>query len=169
MSNVAGKQRWVCPGCERSYSIPAGKKAPELCPDCRQKDAPSPFEFVPAAAAPPAAAPAKEPPPVVEAPAEPAAEKKYVPLAVVLPQIELDDNLIRMNERRFYAELAWRIVAFWVHVTFIPGVIALCFVDPVAGMFGFLFWMGLWMYLTIPVSVGDRIPLEEKLKNRNYW
>lgn len=29
-----GEQRWKCPKCSRSFRIPAGKSAPEACPDC---------------------------------------------------------------------------------------------------------------------------------------
>lgn len=29
-----GEQRWKCPKCSRLFRIPAGKSAPEVCPDC---------------------------------------------------------------------------------------------------------------------------------------
>lgn len=87
--------------------------------------------------------------------------------------VDLAGNLVRLSERRFYANLAWSIVRFWFTVIYLPGAIALIIVAAPAGFVALLFWAAVFIYLQFPASVGDKTPEERELErmkgNRNYW
>lgn len=38
-SPAAAKVPWICPGCGKLFSLPLGKAAPDLCPNCRREHA----------------------------------------------------------------------------------------------------------------------------------
>ena len=157
MSSVSDKQRWVCPGCQRPFGIAPGKKAPELCPECRDK--PPSLETT-----------VIEPPPgpritpvatrdVVqfkgpESFADPA-KARWKPLAVVLPQMDLDDLSEAsegMRERRYYADLAWKVTRFWFVMLFLPASLASFGIDPIVGFLSLAVWIGIFLALSMPSS-----------------
>lgn len=147
MSNAAEKQRWTCPGCRKTFVIAVGKKYPEFCPACRESP---PFPEI----AEQGAAAAPDVPAVKESLADPS-KAKWRPLAVVLPQTELDDLSEAsegMRERRYYADLAWRVTRFWFVLLYGPAALASWALNPVLGAIACMVWVVIVIALSVPAS-----------------
>ena len=74
---------------------------------------------------------------------------------MVLPQTELDDLSEAsegMRERRYYADLAWRVTRFWFVLLYGPAALASWALNPVLGAIACMVWVVIVIALSVPAS-----------------
>lgn len=154
MSTSAEKQRWTCPGCEKIYTIAAGRIAPELCPTCKTQPVALPAIKIEEPHPPVAVPPPVRAVEVQESLADPA-NPKWKPLAVVLPQLESNDlgeASDKLRERRYYADLAWSVTRFWFVVLVGPAALSGFAIAAPVGFLTCFIWLCVFGALSLPAS-----------------
>lgn len=128
MSRISTERRlWRCPGCDRSFRIPAGAETPRLCPECVEGEATVALAAAPLAAArkldPVGPAGGGSPTPVAAASPETRLPVDEASIAVSLRQIS--EHLAGINRSmRFIRRIAWGVLISSILTVLIYGYLA---------------------------------------------